>query len=156
MKANASSHTERRSAPSPQLPRVLVVEDEPHVQALIAHLLQGLCRVDLAADADAAIAHAEHTTYAAFLVDITLPSERNGIDVLEHLRTQPRHRTAPVVAVTAHALPGDRERFLGAGFDAYVGKPFKGADLRQTLSQLLRTHRTAATTTHPHASTADA
>jgi CheY-like chemotaxis protein len=99
--------------------------------------------VDLAADAEAAIACAEQATYAGFLIDITLRSERNGIDVLEHLRTQPCYRATPMIAVTAHALPGDRERFLSAGFDAYLSKPFKRDALHRTLARLVGQPRAA-------------
>ena len=56
------------------------------------------------------------------LLDISLP-ELDGSEVLRRLRADERLRDLPVIALTAHAMAGDRERFLAAGFDAYVTKP---------------------------------
>lgn len=56
------------------------------------------------------------------LLDISLP-ELDGSEVLRRLRADGRLGDLPVIALTAHAMAGDRERFLAAGFDAYVTKP---------------------------------
>lgn len=56
------------------------------------------------------------------LLDISLP-EIDGSEVLKRMRQDPVLRDLPVVALTAHAMTGDREKFLGAGFDDYVSKP---------------------------------
>ena len=56
------------------------------------------------------------------LLDISLP-EMDGTEVLRQIRQDPTLESLPVVALTAHAMRGDREKFLGAGFDDYVSKP---------------------------------
>ncbi len=56
------------------------------------------------------------------LLDISLP-EMDGTEVLRRMRDEPSLRDVPVVAITAHAMAGDREKFLAAGFDDYVSKP---------------------------------
>jgi CheY-like chemotaxis protein len=56
------------------------------------------------------------------LLDISLPT-MDGLEVLRHLRADPTLAGLPVIAMTAHAMRGDRERFLEAGFDEYVVKP---------------------------------
>jgi CheY-like chemotaxis protein len=56
------------------------------------------------------------------LLDISLP-EMDGTEVLERLRADPRFKNLPVIALTAHAMAGDREKFLALGFDDYVTKP---------------------------------
>ena len=56
------------------------------------------------------------------LLDISLP-EMDGTEVLDWIRSQPDLSATPVIALTAHAMAGDRERYLEAGFDDYVSKP---------------------------------
>lgn len=56
------------------------------------------------------------------LLDISLPG-MDGLEILRRLRAEERFRNLPVVALTAHAMTGDRERFLSAGFNDYIAKP---------------------------------
>src|SRR5437868_9643522 len=56
------------------------------------------------------------------LLDVSLPG-MDGLTVLSHLRADEKLKKLPVIALTAHAMQGDRERFLKAGFDEYVSKP---------------------------------
>lgn len=56
------------------------------------------------------------------LLDISLPG-MSGLEVVQLLKADPATASIPVVALTAHAVVGDRERFLAAGFDAYISKP---------------------------------
>jgi CheY-like chemotaxis protein len=56
------------------------------------------------------------------LLDVSLPG-MDGLTVLGHLRAEERLKKLPVIALTAHAMHGDRERFLKSGFDDYVSKP---------------------------------
>ena len=73
------------------------------------------------------------------LLDISLPG-MDGHEVLARLRAHEGLRELPVVALTAHAMRGDRERFLALGFDAYVGKPIVDEDeLLGTINRLLGT-----------------
>jgi two-component system cell cycle response regulator DivK len=66
------------------------------------------------------------------LMDIQLP-DADGVDVLRRLRTDDRTAAIPVLAVTAQAMQGDRERFLAAGFDGYVSKPLHVGELIDTV-----------------------
>jgi len=62
------------------------------------------------------------------LLDISLPG-MDGLEVLQQIRADSRLRSIPVVALTAHAMAGDRERFLAAGFDGYLTKPITDDDV---------------------------
>ncbi|HLH32126.1 MAG TPA: response regulator [Terriglobia bacterium] len=76
-------------------------------------------------------------------LDISLPG-MDGIDVLEQIRADARLAHLPVFAVTAHAMSGDRERFLRAGFDGYISKPIDLAKISQAVERSkLRYHQQA-------------
>jgi len=124
------------AAPAPQ-PRLLVVEDHAQTAQLMRYALRRQGRVDVVATAEAAIRRADAVAYDGVLRDITLRGARNGLDVLDALRARPAYRCVPMIAVTAHALPGDRERFLEAGVDGYVAKPFTPDQLRTAVREQL-------------------
>ena len=67
------------------------------------------------------------------LVDINLGGGMNGMELLAELRRRPACQHTHVVAMTAYALPGDEERFLAAGFDRYIAKPFTPHGLHAVL-----------------------
>ena len=68
------------------------------------------------------------------LMDIQLP-DIDGIEALARLRTDARTASIPVVALTAQAMHGDRERFLDAGFDAYISKPVDVVEFVKTVKE---------------------
>ena len=102
---------------------VLIVEDNEKNLKLARDLLQvkGFRTLE-APDASAGIAMAAARHPALVLMDIQLP-DMDGWEALTRLRADPRTADIPVVAVTAFAMEGDRERFLSAGFDGYITKP---------------------------------
>jgi two-component system cell cycle response regulator DivK len=71
---------------------------------------------------------------ALVLMDIQLP-DISGVEALGRLRADERTASIPVLAVTAQAMAGDRERFLAAGFDGYFSKPVDIADLIATVKR---------------------
>jgi len=68
-------------------------------------------------------------------MDVHMPG-MDGIQATQAIRTSEGNRHTPIVAMTAHALERDRERFIGAGMDAFLTKPFGREDLRRTLERL--------------------
>lgn len=124
-------------------PHLLIVEDHESTRVFLKHVLRVWYRTDFAANASEGLRLAATHDYDGFLVDIGLQGgQEDGIDVLEGLRTDERYAEVPVVAVTAHVLPGDREHLLSSGFDAYLGKPFFRNDLLTVLDQFFG-HRPA-------------
>jgi PAS domain S-box-containing protein len=121
---------------------ILLVEDEADIQSLIAGLLGDHCRLTIAANAQEAlvIVHKKLNTmeraFDAILMDINLGGGLSGTDLLLALRTLSAYSNVPIAALTAYALPSDRERFLRSGFNAYLYKPFTGEELRALVSQL--------------------
>ncbi len=102
---------------------VLIVEDNERNMRLMRLLLRPLGYNLLeAVDGREALATLESTTPDIILVDIQLP-DVDGLEITRRLRAQPRFATTPIVALTAYAMPGDREMFLRAGCTGYVAKP---------------------------------
>jgi PAS domain S-box-containing protein len=134
---------ETSSNDSNPLPHLLVIEDNDEIRALIERLLRKLAHIDAFADAESAIEQAASRTYNLVLMDISLP-RMSGVEALEQLRRLPAYRSIPVIALTGHAIPGDRERFLDLGFDQYLAKPFSPGALRDIVLSVATTDGTAS------------
>jgi CheY-like chemotaxis protein len=117
--------------------KILVADDNPASLELITEVLE-LCGYEVitAADGVEALAAASHQIPDLVLVDIQMP-RLDGFEVLRRLRAEPRFSGLQVVALTAFAMQGDRERAMDAGFDGYITKPVEIASLRQAVSELL-------------------
>jgi CheY-like chemotaxis protein len=120
-----------------ELPRVMAVEDNRDMLILLQHLLSSRCEVSTASNGQSALDQASETVFDAILMDINLGEDETGVDVMLKIREIPGYKDTPIVAVTAYALPGDRERFLQAGFDGYIGKPFTKQQLFRMMDQVL-------------------
>jgi PAS domain S-box-containing protein len=120
--------------PSPSVARamrVLVVEDNVVNQRVAVGLLSRRGHaVTIAPDGAEAIARLEHETYDVVLMDIQMPG-MSGIEATAAIRARERAsgRHVRIVAMTAHAMTGDRDRFLEAGMDGYVSKPIDSRTL---------------------------
>ncbi|MCZ7400956.1 MAG: response regulator [Candidatus Methanoperedens sp.] len=103
--------------------KILVVEDIPlNMEFLLEILkLQGF-DVDGAKDGEEAIQKAEKGIYDLIIMDIALPGI-DGFEAFKIIKSMPSYKIVPVIALTAYAMTGDRERILKAGFDAYASKP---------------------------------
>jgi two-component system, cell cycle response regulator DivK len=103
--------------------RVLVVEDNERNMKLFRDVLHvtGYRTLEATTGAQAVELAAEHAPDLV-LMDIELP-DIGGVEVLSRLRADERTASIPVLAVTAQAMHGDRERFLSVGFDGYMSKP---------------------------------
>ena len=118
--------------------RVLVVEDNADTRTLVHHLLRKNYDVALAANGEEALELAGETIFDVLLVDINLGKGKSGEDVLREVKRLSGYESTPVVAVTAYAMPGDKERFFAEGFDDYVSKPFSKQRLLEALDGVLR------------------
>jgi two-component system, cell cycle response regulator DivK len=115
--------------------RVLIVEDNEKNTKLFRDVLQatGYVTLEAATGEDAielAVAHAP----ALVLMDVQLPGI-DGVETLSRLRADARTASIPVLALTAQAMGGDRERFLDAGFDGYLSKPIDIVELIQAVRE---------------------
>jgi PAS domain S-box-containing protein len=153
-------HTLAESRPKP---RILVAEDNPVNQTLTVKLLEKFgYQADVAPNGQEAVAALERTVYAAVLMDIHMPV-MDGLEATREIRrreagsavpetidhtsasvsapfgSRPVAGHVPIIAVTANAMPGDRERCLAAGADDYLAKPVKREDLQAVLERWIPT-----------------
>jgi two-component system cell cycle response regulator DivK len=113
--------------------QVLVVEDNVKNMKLFRDVLEAAGFRTLAATtAGEAVEVAAEQGPALVLMDIQLP-DFDGVEALRRLRADERTAATRVVALTAQAMEGDRERFLAAGFDGYLSKPVDIADFVATV-----------------------
>ena len=113
--------------------RILVVEDNERNMRLFRDVLQASGHRTLeATSGERAVELATEHGPDLVLMDIQLPGI-DGVEALGRLRADERTRAVPVLALTAQAMEGDRERFLAAGFDGYLSKPVNIADLLDTV-----------------------
>jgi CheY-like chemotaxis protein len=110
------------------LRRIAVVEDNTDNRLLVQAILGDRYDVAEYVSGRDALDRLPADVPDLILLDISLP-EMDGTEVLRHLRADPRLAAVPVVALTAHAMSGDREKFLGGGFDGYVTKPILDEDI---------------------------
>ncbi len=118
-------------------PRVLVLEDNRDARVLLQKFLSDRYDVSLTSREDQALEAARHQQFDVVLMDINLGGNRTGVDALRALRHLSQYEQVPVVALTAYAISGDRERFLSQGFDGYLGKPLTRNELYQVITQVL-------------------
>ena len=118
-------------------PLLLLVEDNPTNADAFGGYLQGQgYHVILATDGASAIQEALQQHPALILMDIQMP-RMDGLSAIRQLRLYPETVRTPIIAVTALAMPGDRERCMEAGADAYVSKPFGLRQLRNLIEHHL-------------------
>jgi PAS domain S-box-containing protein len=123
--------------------RVLLVEDNPVNQELGVSMLESLgCRAEVAWNGSEALRHVAQADFDLILMDCQMP-QMDGYEATQGIRKREEaekgpERRVPIVALTAHAMQGDRERCLAAGMDDYLSKPFSREQLQEVLERWLR------------------
>jgi signal transduction histidine kinase/DNA-binding response OmpR family regulator len=131
-------------------PLVLVAEDSPINQIVAVRMLERCgCGVDVVGDGRQALEALSRQRYHAVLMDCQMP-EMDGYEATAELRRRENgdHRT-PVIAMTAHAMDGDRKRCLDAGMDGYISKPMRRQQLIDTLREWIPPQTAAAAADDP-------
>jgi len=117
--------------------KILIADDKATSRELLRTVLerQGYA-VTEAADGEEALQKALAEPPDLILLDLQMPL-RSGYEVLVELRKDPRHAEVPIIAITASAMQGDREKALAAGFTGYMAKPVALVHLREEVRRLL-------------------
>jgi PAS domain S-box-containing protein len=147
IRAGMASTMGPRPEPAPQATkltsrRLLLAEDNEDNQRIAIALLERDGHVVTVVDnGEAAVAAARNGLFDAILMDVQMPV-MSGLDATAAIRAheQTTGGHVPIIAMTAHALQGDRERCLAAGMDAYVPKPIRRHELRMVLASVFPAH----------------
>lgn len=125
--------------------RILVIEDNPANLELMSYLLKAFGHsVCSAADGEEGLAAARRERPELIVCDLQLP-RMDGYEVARQLKRDPAMRAIPIVAVTAFAMVGDRDKVMAAGFDGYIAKPINPETFIQDVEAYMRsTERGAA------------
>lgn len=107
---------------------IAVIEDNPDNRLLVRVILESLYEIVEYEDGLTALHALEKQKCDLVLLDVSLP-EIDGTEVLRKIRADSHLRNLPVIALTAHAMTGDREKYLSQGFDDYVTKPIVDENL---------------------------
>ena len=116
---------------------ILVVDDDFSSNLLVTKFLKGLYDIEVATNAIESIEKAKTRLFSAILMDINLGRGMNGLEALHEIRKIQNYENVPIIALTAYAMPGDKEEFLSSGCDYYISKPFKRNVLLNLLNKIL-------------------
>lgn len=117
--------------------KILVVEDNPVNMELATDLLESLGHVVLPAETgEQGIRLAVHEHPDLILMDVALPG-MDGLSATQRLKEDPRTHDIPIVALTAHAMSGDKARVLAAGCSGYITKPIDTRRFPATIAAFL-------------------
>ncbi len=119
-------------------PRILYVEDHLESALLVKTILRNLCDVYFTEDFDDTFDFLSKNEVDLILLDINLPGKQDGVEVLKVLRSDNKYKSLPIIALTAYAMVGDRERLLAAGCDDYISKPMDRHDLVDKIKKYLK------------------
>lgn len=118
--------------------KVLVVEDYPINQEIMQDMLELMdCSVDIAESGSEALRMIERQNYDAILMDVQMP-KMDGYSTVKEIRQKEKGKHSVILAVTANAMIGDREKCLAAGMDDYLAKPVELDKLENLLKKYLK------------------
>jgi len=122
--------------------KILIVEDNPQNMRLLEMLLKarGFNVLLKAIDGEEALDIATRELPDLIVMDIQLP-KLSGLEVTKKLRQMPAFSRIPIIALTAYAMKGDKERFIEAGCSAYLPKPVSARELPAMINEMLRCHK---------------
>lgn len=112
-----------------------MVEDDPINMELVLEIIKSVgFSVDAAVNGEEAVRKTEKEAYDLILMDIMLPG-MDGIETTRIIKSKPGYKNTPVIALTAYAMKGDREKLLEKDFQDYVPKPLNVPELIEKLNK---------------------
>lgn len=117
--------------------KCLYVEDQIDSQILFKVQMKELDEIEFAKSFEEALPKIKSKEFDFIVMDINLEGEYNGLDALRVIQKLPGYQNKPIIAVTAYVLPGDRDKFIAAGFSDFISKPILKDKLVDVLEKIL-------------------
>ena len=117
--------------------KILVIEDNIESQLIYKVYLRSIYSVEFADTGESGLELLKANKYNLLLLDINLPGQLNGEDVLKAIRNNLKIPDFPVIVITAYALKGDKEKFLQQGANNYLAKPVDKKVLLDEIAKLI-------------------
>ena len=142
IKKNKIKHHDEVSKPKTKIftssmPTVLIIEDNPDNMITMRAVLKDKYTIMEASDGEEGLKKALHELPNLILLDISLPG-MDGYAVVKQIKSDEKAAPIPVIALTAHAMKGDRERIIAAGCDDYISKPINPAEILNKLEEFFK------------------
>jgi PAS domain S-box-containing protein len=118
-------------------PEVLYVEDDLASQTVVSLFLNNLCNVSITSTGESAIQMATDKHYDLILMDVNLEGRMDGLETARKITSVPGYKDVPIIAITAYAMVGDKEKFLTGGCTHYISKPFERSQLVSMIKEIL-------------------
>lgn len=136
-----NSNLQEEETPKPKIDlsnlTCLYIEDQIDSQVLFKVQLKELKEIVVAPSFEEALPHLESRKFDFIVIDINLEGEYNGLDALKMIRKIHGYEKIPIFASTAYILPGNKERFIAAGFNSFIDKPIFKDRIIESLSKIL-------------------
>ena len=117
----------------------LYLEDQIDSQILFKVQMKELKQIKFAVSFEEALPLLDNEQFDFIIIDINLQGEYNGLDALKIIRKMPAYMNIPIIAVTAYVLPGDKEKFVAAGFRDFISKPIFKEKMVDSLERIFLT-----------------
>ncbi|MEM7654661.1 MAG: response regulator [Bacteroidota bacterium] len=119
-------------------PLVLIVEDNKINALVLKKAIDKVCQPEHVINDQQTFSVTKERSFSLILMDINLGgNSMDGEAIMKELRADPRYEDTPIFAVTSYAMPGDKERFLEAGFDSYFSKPIDKTAILEGVQRIL-------------------
>lgn len=114
----------------------LYIEDQVDSQILFKVQMKELKETKFAVSFEEALPLLDNESFDFIVMDINLQGEYNGLDALKIIQKMPGYEHVPIIAVTAYVLPGDKEKFIAAGFNDFISKPIFREKMVESLERI--------------------
>ncbi|MCL5030529.1 MAG: response regulator [Bacteroidetes bacterium] len=114
-------------------PKLLVVEDDLENQRLIETYLKRKFRISVCDSEDTFNEQLSKNNFEVFLVDISLRGPKDGLQLVKELRKSAQYSNAPIICISAHVFPRDRQNAFDAGVDEFLTRPIRNEDMMSSI-----------------------